>query len=386
MTASPALKSVENIEFIDLNAQQQRIAKPLREAIERVLQHGKYIMGPEVGAFEAQLNAFCGVKHTISCSNGTDAIAMTLMAMDVKPGDAVFVPSFTFAATAEVVSLRGATPVFVDVNPDDYNMSIQSLKAAYKKIKATALNPVGIIPVDLFGLCANYDAIEAFAKEEGLWVIADSAQGLGAEFKGRKVGQMGIATTTSFFPAKPLGCYGDGGAIFTNDDALAEKLRSIRVHGKGSDKYDNVRIGINGRLDTIQAAILIEKLKIFPDEIKSRNVIAARYNQAFEGIIQTPIIETSRQCVWAQYTLNAKTAEARADILAALKNAAVPTAIYYPLPLHLQTAYKDCPRVDNMHVCEGLSKTVFSLPMHPYLLENTQDYIINAVKDAVART
>ena len=379
-----ALKPVENIAFIDLAAQQARIGTDIKNAIDKVLAHGKYIMGPEVKELETVLSDFCGVKHTISCSSGTDALVMTLMALGVKAGDAVFVPSFTFAATAEAVAFIGASPIFVDVNEDDYNISLTSLADAYTVAKAKGLNAVGIIAVDLFGLPADYGALNIFAKDNGLWVMDDGAQSMGAEYKGTNIGQMGIAATTSFFPAKPLGCYGDGGAIFTNDDALADILRSIRVHGKGTDKYDNVRLGVNGRLDTIQAAILLEKQKIFADEIESRNRIAAYYNAGLKDVLVTPVIEPSRKSAWAQYTLQAPNAKARTSIQASLKDAGVPTAVYYPLPLHQQTCYKSYPAAKDMGICEALSQKVFSLPMHPYLSSDTQDYIIDAVKKAVA--
>ncbi len=384
MSQAPALKTIENINFIDLKAQQKLIAEPLRSAIDNVLAHGKYIMGPEVNAFETQISKFCDVKHTISCSSGTDALLMTLMALDVKAGDAVFVPSFTFAASAEIIALLGAIPIFVDVNPDDYNINLDSLQAAFDSIKSQNMRPVGIIAVDLFGLPADYDELNNFANIHDLWLIDDAAQSLGASYKEQSIGNMGIAATTSFFPAKPLGCYGDGGAIFTNDNALADKLRSIRVHGKGSDKYDNIRIGINGRLDTLQAAILIEKLKIFPDEIEQRNKIARYYNNAFKDIIHTPVIDNDKICAWAQYTLKLENPKARQSILDNLKAAGVPTAIYYPLPLHQQTCYKDFPTAPSMEVCESLAQTVFSLPMHPYMTQETQDYIIEEVKKTLA--
>lgn len=379
----PALKPIESINFIDLAAQQARIGAQIKAAMDKVLSHGAYIMGPEVKELENVLSSFSGVKHTITCSSGTDALVMALMALDVKAGEAVFVPSFTFAATAEAVAFLGAVPVFVDVNPDDYNLSLESLKNAYGVAQEKGLKAVGIIPVDLFGLSADYDAIDAFAKEKGLWVLADGAQSMGAEYKGRMVAQMGNAATTSFFPAKPLGCYGDGGAIFTNDDALADLLRSIRVHGKGTDKYDNVRLGVNGRLDTLQAAILIEKQKIFAYEIESRGAVASYYNAGLEGVLKTPIIDETRKCVWAQYTLQCSGAEERSSIQASLKDAGVPSAVYYPLPLHQQTCYKKYPSAQDMSTCEALSQKVFSLPMHPYLKPETQDYIIDAVKKAV---
>lgn len=385
MKPATKLQPVENIQFIDLAAQQARIKPEIEAAIAKVLSHGKYIMGPEVTQLEADLSAFCGAKHTISCSNGTDALKMALMALGVKPGDAVFAPSFTFAATAEVISLVGATPVFVDVDRNDYNFCLESLKSAYASIQNQDLNPVGIIPVDLFGLPANYDEIEKFANDKNLWVLSDAAQGFGSSLNGKMAGTFGIATTTSFFPAKPLGCYGDGGAIFTDNDELAETLKSIRVHGKGTDKYDNARIGINGRLDTLQAAIVIEKLKIFADELQKRNKVAKRYNEALKDVIQTPVMPENKFCAWAQYTLQCSDKQNRAAIQEYLKNNGVPTAVYYPLPLHQQTAYKHYPAANDMKVSEDLAHKVFSLPMHPYLDEQTQDYIIETVKQALAQ-
>lgn len=373
-----------SIDFIDLKAQQDRISAPLKAAIDGVLAHGRYIMGPEIGTLETNLSEFCGAKHTITCSSGTDALTMALMALGVKPGDAVFVPSFTFASTAESVAFLGATPVFVDVNENDYNLSIESLESAYASIKDHDLKLVGIIPVDLFGLSADYDAIKSFADAHNLWIIADAAQSWGATYKDKNIGQLGNITTTSFFPAKPLGCYGDGGAICTDDDLLAEKMRSIRVHGKGSDKYDNVRLGINGRLDTLQAAILIEKLKIFADEVQSRQRVAQYYNEHLENVIKTPIIEKDRGCAWAQYTLDLGEAGKREAVQATLKAGGIPTAVYYPLPLHLQTCYKDYPSAPDMSVSENLSQRVFSLPMHPYLETDIQDHIIETLKRALS--
>lgn len=384
MKPATKLQPIENIQFIDLAAQQARIKTQIEAGIARVLSHGKYIMGPEVKQLEDDLSAFCGAKYSISCSNGTDALKMALMALGVKPGDAVFAPSFTFAATAEVIALIGATPVFVDVDHNDYNISLESLQDAYKSIKDSNLNPVGIIPVDLFGLPADYDELESFAKDNDLWILADAAQGFGSEYKGKKAGNFGIITTTSFFPAKPLGCYGDGGAIFTDNDEIADTIKSIRVHGKGTDKYDNARIGLNGRLDTLQAAILIEKLKIFGDEISKRNEIAKRYNEGLKDVIQTPVMPDNKLCAWAQYTLQCEKADQRSKIQDFLKEYGVPTAVYYPLPLHQQTAYKHYPSASDMSVSEDLALKVFSLPMHPYLDVETQDFIIQTVKQALA--
>ena len=375
----------EPIAFIDLAAQRKRIGSAMDEAILKVVNHGGYIMGPEVKALEADLSAFCGARHVISCANGTDALAMVLMAKGVKAGDAVLCPSFTFAATAEVVAWVGATPIFVDVLEDTFNLDIVSLEAGLKTAKKLGLNPVGVIPVDLFGLPADYDGIEAFCRREGLWLMCDAAQSFGASYRGRKVGVIGDATTTSFFPAKPLGCYGDGGAIFTNDDELAAVLRSIRVHGQGTEKYDNVRIGVNGRLDTMQAAVLIEKLKIFPSEIEARDRVAKYYNDNLRDVAVVPEVPEGYASVWAQYTLRMAGFD-REQFQADLKAAGVPTAVYYPKPLHQQTAYKGYPVAGNgLPVSERLAQEVVSLPMHPYLTEEVQDRIIAAVKDALVK-
>lgn len=375
----------EPIAFIDLAAQRNRIGSAMDEAILRVVNHGGYIMGPEVKTLEADLAAFCGAKHVISCANGTDALAMVLMAKGVKQGDAVLCPSFTFAATAEVVAQVNATPIFVDVQEDTFNLDIASLEAGLKTAKKLNLNPVGVIPVDLFGQPADYAPIEAFCKREGLWLMCDAAQSFGASYKGRKVGTIGDVTTTSFFPAKPLGCYGDGGAIFTNDDELAAVLRSIRVHGSGTEKYDNVRIGMNGRLDTMQAAVLIEKLKIFASEVEARDRVAKYYNDNLRDVAVVPEVPEGYTSVWAQYTLRMAGFN-REQFQADLKAAGVPTAVYYPRPLHQQTAYKGYPVAGNgLPVSERLAAEVVSLPMHPYLTEEVQDRIIAAVKDALVK-
>ena len=373
------------IAFIDLAAQRKRLGSAVDEAVLRVINHGGYIMGPEVKTLEADLAAFTGAKHVVSCANGTDALGFVLMAKGVKPGDAVLCPTFTFAATAEVVAWTGATPIFVDVREDTFNMDVASLEAGISTAKSLGLNPVGVIPVDLFGLPADYDAIESVCHREGMWVLCDAAQSFGATYKGRKVGSIGLATSTSFFPAKPLGCYGDGGAVFTNDDELAAVMRSIRVHGQGSDKYDNVRIGMNGRLDTMQAAILIEKLKIFPSEVEARDRIAKRYNNSLRGVAIVPDTPEGYTSVWAQYTLRLKDFN-REKFQADLKAVGVPTMVYYPKPLHQQTAYKSYPVAGNgLPVAERLASEVVSLPMHPYLDEATQDRIIEAVCSALAQ-
>lgn len=364
------------MQFIDLQAQQNTIRSKLDKSIKGVLDHGKYIMGPEVEELEKQLAHFCGAKHAITCSSGTDALLMILMAKGIGPGDAVFVPSFTFAATAEVVAFLGAHPVFVDVLPDTFNMDPESLKAGILRAREEGLKLKAIIAVDLFGQPADYDQINVIAEENGLWVLADAAQSFGATYKGRKVGTLGLATATSFFPAKPLGCYGDGGCIFTDDDNLAEVIRSIRVHGKGSDKYDNVRIGVNGRLDTLQAAILLEKLKIFPKELEARQRSADLYTNALKDYVQTPMLLEGVTSAWAQYTLVLKEETDRQALQDALKDQGIPTVVYYVKPLDQQTAYKGCLKAGNLSVSDTLSKRVLSLPMHGYLKEEDQQRVI----------
>ncbi|MCG6122210.1 MAG: DegT/DnrJ/EryC1/StrS aminotransferase family protein [Microvirga sp.] len=371
------------IPFIDLGAQRRRLGKLVDDAILRVVDHGGYIMGPEVATLEADLAAFCGAKHVLSCANGTDALALVLMAKGVRPGDAILCPSFTFAATAEVVAWLGATPVFVDVVEDTFNMDVDSLAAALATAREKGLKPVGVIPVDLFGQPADYDAIEPFCSREGLWMLCDAAQSFGAQYKGRKVGAIGEFSTTSFFPAKPLGCYGDGGAVFTESDEMIEIMRSLRIHGQGADKYDNVRIGMNGRLDTMQAAVLIEKLKIFPDEIAARDRVAKRYDAGLSDVAVTPKLMEGATSVWAQYTIRAPGFD-RAAFQDALKADGIPTAVYYPRPLHRQKAYGHYPAAGNgLPVTELLADQVVSLPMHPYLDETTQDRVIASARKAL---
>lgn len=376
----------DKIEFIDLKVQQKKIRSKIDASIQGILDHGIYIMGPEVAKFEKDMSLFCDVKHAISCANGTDALGLGLMAMDVGSGDAVFVPSFTFAATAEVVSWVGATPVFIDSLPDTFNMDPASLEQGIDRAKKLGLKPSCIIPVDLFGQPADYDTIEAIAQKHNLWIMADGAQSFGAFSKGRRVGNIGHIATTSFFPAKPLGCYGDGGAIFTNDDEVATKIKSLRVHGQGSDKYDNVRIGMNGRLDTIQAAILIEKLKIFEEEIVARQKVADYYSTNLTKLVQKPVVLQGTTSVWAQYTVVLPESADRSKIMAVLKDKGIPTFVYYIKPLHLQSAYKHypCASESGLPVCERLAGQVLSLPMHPYLEEETQKYIIDTFNEIVS--
>ncbi len=370
------------IPFIDIAAQRRRLGTAIDEAVGKVLTHCQFIMGPEVRQLEADLSAFCGARHVISCSNGTDALIMALMATGVGPGDAVFCPSFTFTATAEAVVVVGATPVFVDVEEKTFNIDLGSLERAIAETKRGDLKPKAIIPVDLFGQPADLDGIAAIAKREGIFVISDAAQSFGATYKGKRVGTQALLTTTSFFPAKPLGCYGDGGAVFTDDDKIAEVLRSVRVHGQGADKYDNIRIGMTGRLDTIQAAVLIEKLKIFPDEIEARNRVAARYAEGLKDVAIVPEVASGYGSVWAQYTIRV---EKRDALAAVLSTRGVPTAIYYPKPLHRQEPYKRYPVSGNgLPVTDKLAAEVIALPMHPYLDEPTQERVIAAVREALA--
>jgi dTDP-4-amino-4,6-dideoxygalactose transaminase len=373
------------IPFIDLGAQRRRLGQGVEDAILQVVNHGAYVMGPEVAALEAELSAFCGARHALSCANGTDALGLILMAKGVKPGDAILCPSFTFAATAEVVAWMGATPVFVDILEGTFNLDPASLDTAIATARRLRLNPVGLISVDLFGQPADYDAIEPICAREGLWLLSDAAQSFGATYKGRKVGTIGMATATSFFPAKPLGCYGDGGAVFTDDDELADVMRSLRVHGQGTDKYDNVRIGINGRLDTMQAAVLLEKLKIFPDEIAARDRIAKRYNELLRPMAIVPEVPPGLTSVWAQYTLRIRGFD-RDAFQSDLKAAGIPTAVYYPKPLHRQTAYRTYPVAGNgLPVSDRLADEVISLPMHPYFTDEVQDRVVRAVRDALVR-
>lgn len=369
-----------SIPFIDLAAQQARLRPDIDSAIARVLDGGRYILGPEVKELEEKLAAFCGAKHCLSCANGTDALQLALMALGAGHGDAVFVPSFTFAATAEVVPLVGATPVFVDCLPDTFNMDPQSLKRAIGHARALGLNPACVIPVDLFGLPADYDRLIEIARENGLKVIGDSAQGFGATYHGKVTGSICDITTTSFFPAKPLGCYGDGGAVFTDDDELAALLDSYRVHGKGTHKYFNDRIGLNSRLDTLQAAILIEKLKVYSDEIDKRQHVATRYTAALSNRYGTPYIPDGLVSVWAQYTIKTRSAEEREALQARAGAAGIPTVIYYPVPLHRQKAYQSFPLdPDGLSASDDLAGRVVSLPMHPYIPPGDQDRVVEAV-------
>jgi len=394
------------MDFIDLKTQQKRIKEQLDAGIQKVLAHGNYIMGPEIKELEAKLAAYVGVKHAVACASGTDALLMALMALDVGPGDAVFTTPFTFIATAEVISLLGATPVFVDIDPKTFNIDPAKLALAIKALKSNdpsiyplpniehrtlniELTPKGVIPVDLFGLPADYDAIDKIAKENKMFVIEDAAQSFGAKYQDKMACAFGNIACTSFFPAKPLGCYGDGGMCFTDDAALAAALDSIRVHGKGSHKYDNARIGINGRLDTLQAAILLAKFAIFPEEVELRNQVAQRYaslltphasHSTHDPSLLTPYVPAGYTSAWAQYSLLARDEAQRTALMEKLKAAGIPTAIYYPKPLHLQTAFAPLGYTPGAFpVSEDAASRIFSLPMHPYLQESDQNLIINAL-------
>lgn len=378
--------------FIDLAAQRDQIRPQIDAAIARVLSTCGFIMGPEVANFEKSLGAFAGAKHALACANGTDALLLPLRAWKIGPGDAVFVPSFTFVASAEVAPLVGASPVFVDVLPDTYNMDPASLEAAILDVKKKGeLTPRAIVAVDLFGQPADYPAIAAIAKKHGLKLIADQAQGFGCTLHGKQPLEWADVATASFFPAKPLGCYGDGGAVLTNDDFLAGLVDSIRIHGKASaedmaaKKYDNdprylnMRIGVNSRLDALQAAILSEKLKIYPDELRKRDAIAARYNEGLaRHVRRVPTVIKGGFSNWAQYTIES---DDRDGLIAHLKTAGVPTAIYYPIPIHMQDVYAVYPKAPGgLPVTEDIRNRVMSLPMHPYLSQADQDKVIDAVR------
>ncbi len=376
------------MEFIDLRYQQKRIRTIIDTNIKAVLDHGKYIMGPEIKELECKLAAYVGTKHAIGCASGTDALLMALMAYNIGPGDVIFTTPFTFIATAEVISLLGATPVFVDIDPKTFNIDPDKLEKAIislsQRSETSHLKAKGIIPVDLFGLPADYDRINTIAQKYGLFVIEDAAQSFGAEYHGKKACGLGDIACTSFFPAKPLGCYGDGGMCFTNDDLLAEAMRSIRVHGKGGHKYDNIRIGINGRLDTIQAAILLPKFEIFPEEVDLRNEVADNYNKLIseKTSLVTPFVPAAVTSVWAQYSILARDERHRALLQDKLKASGIPTAIYYPKPLHLQDAFSGLGyKPGDFPVSEDCAGRIFSLPMHPYVQREDQERIAEQLSE-----
>lgn len=375
------------IDFIDLKAQQRKILSEIENRISAVLAHGKYILGPEVFELEEKLASYVGVKYAITCSSGTDALLMPLMALGIGPRDAVFTTPFTFIATAEVIALLGATPVFVDIDPRSFNIDSEKLAEQINRVKdTTELNPKAIIPVDLFGLPADYDSIMAIGGRHGLFVLEDAAQSLGANYKERLAGNLAHAAATSFFPAKPLGCYGDGGAVFTDDSGLAETLYSIRVHGKGIDKYDNLRVGLNARLDTLQAAILLAKMEIFPQEVETRQRVAQAYTAGLAELdrhLVVPYVPKGIQSVWAQYSL---LAEKRDELIRELKKEDIPTMIYYPKPLHLQSAFAGLGyKKGDFPVAESTAERICSLPMHPYLSDVQQQRVLGVISEFFSR-
>lgn len=375
------------MQFIDLRTQYKLIEKELWNSFHDILSNTRFIMGKEVLQLEEKLQEYVGVKHCITCASGTDALLIPLMAYGVGSGDAVFVPDFTFYASAEVIALTGATPVFVDVKEDSFNIDCDSLQMAIDSvISENALKPKAVIAVDLFGLPAEFDRITTIASKYNLRIIEDGAQGFGGAIKGKKACGFGNVGATSFFPAKPLGCYGDGGAIFTNDDDFAAQMRSIRIHGQGRDKYENERLGLNGRLDTLQAAVLLAKLKIFDEELEQRNEVAARYNKGFDNILETPGFFEGYTSSWAQYTLKAEDETHREKLIKVLKDFDIPTAVYYPIPLHKQKVFTGIKGgYCQLNITDSLSKRVFSIPMHPYLKKEEQDRIIEIIRREMER-
>ncbi|MFO1059187.1 MAG: DegT/DnrJ/EryC1/StrS family aminotransferase [Dongiaceae bacterium] len=371
------------IAFIDLQAQRTRLGGRIERAIARVLDHGIFVLGPEVAELERALAAFSGAAHAVTCANGTDALQLALMSEGIGRGDAVLLPSFNFTAAAEAVVLAGAEPVFVDVGARDFNIDPASVAATLDRLAAEGgPRPRMVVAVDMFGQPADYAALAGIAGRHGLKLLADAAQSFGAVRDGRRVGTLGQLTTVSFYPAKPLGCYGDGGAVLTDDAERAALLRSLRLHGQGTDKYDHPRVGMNSRLDTLQAAILIEKLQIFAEEIEARQRVAERYDSGLAGCVAVPAIAPGVRSVWAQYTV---ISERRDRIVAALREDGIPTAIHYPLPLHRQLCYAGCRTAPGgLPVSERLARQVVSLPMHAYLEPETQDRIIAAVQAALA--
>ncbi len=366
------------MQFIDLTKQQKKIRKGLELRINKVLNHGQYIMGPEIFELEEILANSVGVRHCISCSSGTDALLLLLMAKNIGPGDAIITTPFTYIATSEVISLLGATPVFVDIYKSTYNIDPLLIEKAIKLSIKNGLTPKGVISVDLFGLPARYRIINQVAKKFNIFIIEDAAQSLGSSIGNSKAGSFGDAAATSFFPSKPLGCYGDGGAVFTNNDLLAKEVRSIRIHGSGRTKYDNVRIGINGRLDSIQAAVLLEKLVIFEDEIYLRNKIAMRYTRGISDLFIKPHIPLNYNSSWAQYSILIPQLLNRDEIIFKLKEKGIPTMIYYKIPLHLQKVFLSLGyKMGDFPIVESISKRIISLPMHPYLSVKKQNMVIN---------
>lgn len=366
------------MEFIDLKSQYRNNKENIDKRILNVLEHGKFIMGPEVKELEERLAQYVGVEHCLGVANGTDALQLALMSLEIGPGDYVLTTTFSFFATAEVISLVGAVPVFVDICPDTYNISPDSLKQAITELKKIGVTPKALITVDLFGLPADYPVIEAIAKENQIAIIEDAAQGFGGELNGRKACSFGDVATTSFFPAKPLGCYGDGGAIFTNNSDIAQRINSLRVHGKGLDKYDNVRIGMNSRLDTIQAAVLLEKLALFDQEVQNKRVLAETYSESLSDRFITPAVPMNFKSSWAQYCLLPRHGD-REDYMSALKESGIPSAIYYGKALHKQTAYQDIKQIVDLSEAEKVAQRIFSLPMHAYVTKQQIEKVISVL-------
>jgi dTDP-4-amino-4,6-dideoxygalactose transaminase len=389
-TAAPALPTScaagrLNIPFIDLQAQRQKLGAGIEQAIESVLAHGQFINGGEITELESRLSDWCGARHVVACASGTTALSLCLTALGAKYRDAIFVPAFTFVSPAEVIARLGCIPVFIDVEPDSFNMSPASLLRGIESSKELGLTPRGVVVIDLFGQPADYKALTEIATGHDLWVLADAAQSFGGAYGDTRVGKLARMTATSFFPSKPLGCYGDGGAIFTDSDVLAAEVRSRRQHGQGEDRMTHVRIGMNGRLDTLQAAILLQKLNIFDEELAARDRIARRYNDALRDIVPVPEIGQGRRSAWAQYTVRLQPGE-RAAVRNEMEKSGVPTAVYYHTALHQHAPYTGYPRdPEGLSGAEELAESVLSLPMHPYLTPHCQDYIIACFREALGR-
>ncbi len=374
---------VEKIEFIDLQAQRDFLGNSINQGIQKVLAHCGFVLGPEVAELEESLSQYTSAQDSISCSNGTDALTLLLMALNVGPQDAVFVPTFTFASTAEVVAQLNATPIFVDICPDTYNIDSESLLQAIAQVKKTNLRPKGIIAVDMFGLPADYPALQNLADKHSLWLIADAAQSFGGAINGKKVGSLTKYTATSFFPSKPLACYGDGGAIFTTDLDLAKIVRSLRNHGQGAQRYEHIHIGLNSRLDSIQAAVLKEKLRIFPQEWQRRSEIAEMYNKGLKNSVKTPITPEGFTHAWGLYSISCQNEKERDFLAQYLNTQQIPNNVYYRKPLHAQPAYLHFPRSEKtLDKADEASKRVLSLPMHPYLTDAQVTYIVECVNKA----
>ncbi len=371
-----------SIPFIDLQAQRERLEPQLSQSLAALLKDGRFVLGPEVEALESELADFCGAKHCITCANGTDALLLIMLALGIGSGDAVIVPDFTFIATAESVAMVGASPIFVDVEKDTFMLNPRLLLSALEVASRKKLKPKVLIAVDLFGQPDDYQALQAFCSEHNLFLIADAAQSFGAKYQQQSVGTLGDATAVSFFPSKPLGCYGDGGAVFTQDHDLAQKLRSLRQHGQGSHRYEHCYIGLNSRLDSIQAVILRQKLSIFPEELQRRQQIAQRYQQALGGVVSTPQLKADRSSTWAQYTI---ISDQRDKIAIASQQQNIPTAIYYPIPFHRQPAYQHFSHISGeTNITVALTQQVISLPMHAYLNPDIQDLITNTILGALS--